>query len=106
MVAYKNNPGKDKDYQKQDYRLAASITGIQYNPSYNKRISADSLDEVVQPSEVKELYKKRIEPGSRMNNDLSQPIWFEEILKRLANDNAKKSEKERPPKNSYYVNLN
>lgn len=102
MVAYKNNPAQDKDYQKQDYRLAASITGIRYNPANN-----DSIDRIIQPSPANELYQKRIEP-LHLTPDyyLTQPIWFEEIIKRLANDNAKKTEKEKPHNNENYDNLN
>jgi len=108
MVAYKKNPAQNKDYKKQDYRLAASITGTQYNPSHNGSIPASSsIDGIVQPPGADEIYQKRIEPLSLTRDYyLTQPIWFEEIIKRLANDNAKKTEKEKPHNNRHYGNLN
>ena len=108
MVAYKNNPDKDKDYQKQGYQLSNSATDIQYDPFHNRLIPASSsIDEIVQQSPTNELYQKSVEPCNRTNNyDLSQPTWFEEIMKKLTNDNAKKSEKETTQNNLHYGSLN
>ena len=109
MVACKNSPGQNKKYQKQDYRLSASITGLQYNPSYSRPVPVDNdgIEKIIQPTTGNELYQKRIEPFSVANEyDLLQPLWFDEIMRRLAKDNAGKT---KPGKSLYsrcYYSLN
>jgi hypothetical protein len=92
MVAYKDNPGHDKEYlyQEGNYRLP-STTGTQ-------DISADnsSLDKLVRSTPSNELYQKRIEPLRSLGDyDLSQPVWFDEIMKRLAANEAAVKGKDR-----------
>lgn len=92
MVTCKNNPGQDKESQKQDYRPYSSLTDVRYTPSYRRLapLNHDSIDELVQPSTVNRLYHKRYET-SRLpaGYDLSKPVWFDEIIKRLTNDDAR-----------------
>jgi hypothetical protein len=94
MVAYKNNPGQNKDYHKQNYRLPASI------PTTN-----DGLDRIVQPEPSNELYQKRIEP-SHLTREyyLSQPVWFYEIIKKLAADEAGKKKAASSQQPEYSLN--
>jgi hypothetical protein len=77
MVAYKTHPGQAKDYQKQHYRLSESINN-------------DSIDNVVRSHPINEFYQKRVIPTRPTTNYLSQPIWFYEIMKKIAADEAEK----------------
>ncbi len=85
MVAYKNSSGQDETllYQKQKYRSSNSSAGIQNN---------DSIDRIAESYQANKLYQKRIEhKQSSTEYDLLQPVWFEEIRKRLANSEKEKN---------------
>lgn len=107
MVAYKNN-NPDKIYKKQDYQLSAPITGIQLNPSSKRYIANNAtIDGIVEPPEAKNICQNRFEPEIVKNSyDLTQPIWFEEIMKKLANYNIQKAEKDTKDRNRHYICLN
>jgi hypothetical protein len=100
MVAYKNNPGQNKDYHKQNYRLPAFITSKQYIPSTN-----EGLDRIVRSGPNNELYQKRIEPSYLTREYyLSQPTWFYEIMKKLAADEAGKKKTASSQQPEYSLN--
>lgn len=85
MVAYKNMD-KEKMYQGRKYRLYSSAAGMPVNNT--------SLDSLAQTLAISEFYQRaskthgRSIPGNEY--DLSQPVWFYMIMKKLAAEKEKK----------------
>jgi len=123
MPAYKNdpNPGKEKIYQKYDYRFPSATMPPLDNSARQKDIpvSDESIDHLIETPANNEFYQHAPEThGKRrargINPDklvysghvthparqektypaglyeLSQPIWFYMIMKKLAADKEKK----------------
>ena len=92
MVAYNDNPEQNEDYQGQGYKSPVSRTGVQGNSSRNRPSDGnDTIDKIVQLAPINEAYQQRTVATGHVNYDLAQPLWFEAIMKKLAKDNAAKS---------------
>lgn len=91
MVAYKTYSGQKEDYQKQHYRLSDSINN-------------DSIDNVVKSHPVNESYQKRAVLTRPTINYLSQPIWFYEIMRKLASDEINKKKTTEQRQSTYSLN--
>ncbi|MFA6424675.1 MAG: hypothetical protein WCW64_00650 [Phycisphaerae bacterium] len=101
MVAYKNSPGQDETslYQKQKYRSSNSPSSVQHAHADN-----ESLDRIAESYQANKLYQRRIEPRQPSNEyDLLQPVWFEEIRKRLASGENEKEKKKTPELSQKYI---
>ena len=99
MVAYKNNSGQYETslYQKQKYRSVNSPSDTQQPHANN-----DSIDRIAESYQANKLYQRRIESRQpSTEDDLSQPVWFEEIRKRLAN--SEKEKKKTPELSQKYI---
>jgi hypothetical protein len=99
MVAYNKETPKDiYFYQSQRYHA--------YEPSKNIRnigSQTPNLDEILLPAENNSAYHREIEvQDSKRQYELLQPIWFDEIMRRLSAD-ARKQEKQID--SQYYLNL-
>lgn len=89
MATNKNNPtpGREKTYQQHKYRLYSSAVDVP--------VSNTSLDSLAQTPAINEFYKQvsktysRRVPGNEY--DLSQPVWFYMIMKKLAEEKEKKT---------------
>ena len=123
MTAEKNNPnpGKEKTYQKYDYRLPIATMPPLDNSAQQKHIPVndESLDHLIRPPAYNESHQHApkahgertpsgINPqGTTYSSyvarpthqretyptslyDLSQPIWFYMIMKKLAAEKGKK----------------